>query len=56
MYLANICNSTVIEICKDIFRVSQRFRDCQMLEYIADSVTGSESTGIDDICNFLMDR
>jgi len=49
MYLANICNSTVIEICKDIFRVSQRFRDCQMLEYIADSNASPLKTGDDDI-------
>jgi hypothetical protein len=35
-YLANLCNSTIVEIYFDIIRVSQRFRGCQMLEYIAE--------------------
>jgi len=30
--LAILCNLTVIEICDDKIRVSQRFRGCQMLE------------------------
>ena len=35
--LASTCNSTVIEMYGDKIRVSQRFRGCQMLEYIADT-------------------
>jgi hypothetical protein len=35
-YLANLCNSTIIEIYSDIIRVSHGFDRCQMLEYIAD--------------------
>ena len=34
-YLANLCNSTIIEIYGDIIRVSHGFDGCQMLEYIA---------------------
>jgi hypothetical protein len=34
-HVAIICNSTVIEIYCDKIQVSQRFRGCQMLEYIA---------------------
>jgi len=37
MYLANSCNSTVIETYVDIMRVSHGFDGCQMLEYIADT-------------------
>jgi hypothetical protein len=36
-YLANLCNSTIIETYVDIIRVSHGFDGCQMLEYIADS-------------------
>jgi hypothetical protein len=35
MYLASICNSTIIETYVDIIRVSHGFDGCQMLEYIA---------------------
>ncbi len=35
-FLANLCNSTIIEIYSDIIRVSHGFDCCQMLEYIAD--------------------
>ena len=38
MYLANLCNSTIIKIYSDIIRVSHGFEDCQMLEYIADII------------------
>ncbi len=37
LQIANLCNSTVIEMYGDIIRVSQRLRGCQMLEYIADA-------------------
>jgi len=30
--LAKICNSMVIEFCKDILRVSQRIKGCQILK------------------------
>ena len=36
-YLANLCNSTIIEMYGDIIQVSHGFDGCQMLEYIADS-------------------
>jgi hypothetical protein len=36
-YLANLCNSTIIEIYSDIIQVSHGFKGCQMLEYIADT-------------------
>ncbi len=51
-FLANLCNSTTIEMCEDIIQVSQRFRGCQMLEYIAEISTGHERNGIDDITSF----
>jgi hypothetical protein len=51
-YLANLCNSTIVEIYFDIIRVSQRFRGCQMLEYIAESNTSALKTGNYDIINF----
>jgi hypothetical protein len=35
-YFATICNSTVIELCKDIIRICQRFVTCQQCMYIAD--------------------
>jgi len=38
-YLANLCNSTIIEIYSDIIRVSHGFDGCQMLEYIAAIIT-----------------
>jgi hypothetical protein len=53
MYLANLCNSTIIEIYSDIIRVSHGFDGCQMLEYIADSARSFLKTGVDDITNFL---
>ena len=34
-FLANLCNSMIIEMCDDIIRVSHGFDGCQMLEYIA---------------------
>ena len=34
-YLATICNSTIIEMCDDMFRISHGFDVCQTLEYIA---------------------
>jgi len=52
-YLANLCNSTVIEMYGDIIRVSHAFEGCQMLEYIADSNTSALKTGNDDITNIL---
>ena len=33
--LATICNSLVIEIYEDMFRVSHGFRGCQMLAFTA---------------------
>ena len=56
IFLANLCNSTAIEMHDDIIRVSHGFDGCQMLEYIADSVTSSQRTGKDDITNFLWNR
>jgi hypothetical protein len=50
----NLCNSTVIEIYGDIIRVSHGFDGCQMFEYIADSTTGDQGAGNDDITTFLM--
>ena len=38
-YLANLCNSTAIEMYDDIIRVSHGFDGCQMLEYIAEITT-----------------
>jgi len=35
-YLAIICNSTIIEMCDDMIRISHGFDVCQTLEYIAD--------------------
>jgi len=52
MYLANLCNSTIIEIYSDIIRVSHGFEGCQMLEYIADSNTSALKFGNYDIANF----
>ena len=34
-YLANLCNSTIIEIYSDIIQVSHGFADCQTLRFIA---------------------
>ena len=34
-FLANSFNSTVIEMCEDMFRVSHGFRSCQMLAFMA---------------------
>jgi hypothetical protein len=34
-YLANLCNSTIIEIYSDMIRVSHGFDGCQILGYIA---------------------
>jgi hypothetical protein len=31
-FLAKTCNSMVIELCKDILRVSQRIQGCQILK------------------------
>jgi hypothetical protein len=42
----------IIEIYEDIIQVSQRFRGCQMLEYIADIARYALKTGIEDITNF----
>jgi hypothetical protein len=52
-YLANLCNSTVIEIYGDIIQVSHGFDGCQMLEYIAEISTGHQRNGNDDITGFL---
>ena len=52
MYLANFCNSQVVEIYGDTIRVSRGFDRCQMLEYIEIS-TGHERNGIDDIKGFI---
>ena len=52
-FLAILCNSTAIEIYDDIIQVSQRFRGCQMLEYIAAIATGDQRTMDDDITNIL---
>ena len=52
MYLATICNSIIIEMYDDMFRISYGFTGCQMLRLIADSVTSSLRTGKDDILNF----
>jgi hypothetical protein len=41
-FLANLCNSTIIEIYGDIVRVPHGFEYCQMQEYIAGN-TGSYS-------------
>jgi len=37
MFLANLCNSTIIEIYSDIIQVSHGFDGCQILEYIAEN-------------------
>ena len=34
-YLASSCNSMIIEMCKDIIRISHGFRACQMLAFMA---------------------
>ena len=52
IYLAILCNSTVIEMCDDMIRVSHGFRGCQMLRFIAVSITSNMRTGKDDILNF----
>ena len=52
-YLANLCNSTIIEIYDDIIRVSHGFDGCQMLEYIADIARHALKTGVDDITNIF---
>ena len=52
-YLANLCNSTIIEIYNDMIRVSHGFEGCQMLEYIADSNASALKSGNDDITTFL---
>ena len=51
--LANLCNSTIIEIYGDIIRVSHGFDGCQMLEYIADTQPAAMRAGNDDITSFL---
>jgi hypothetical protein len=53
MYLANLCNSTIIEIYDDIIRVSHGFDGCQILEYIAETCNSAIGTGIDDITGFF---
>ena len=53
IFLAILCNSTVIEMYDDIIRVSHGFDGCQMLEYIADSTTGDQGAGNDAITNFF---
>lgn len=51
--IAILCNSTVIEIDGYKIQVSQRFRGCQMLQYIeADSTNGDPNTLNDDITDF----
>ena len=52
-YLANLCNSTIIEIYDDIIRVSHGFDGCQMLEYIAVTCTLPLKSGNKDITTFL---
>jgi len=51
--VAIICNSKVIEIYGDKIRVSQIFRVCQLMEYIAVSTAGDQKTWNDDITGFL---
>ncbi len=52
-YLANLCNSTVIEIYGDKIRVSHGFDGCQMLEYIAELARYALKNGIEDITRFF---
>jgi hypothetical protein len=51
-YLAILCNSTIIEMCDDMIRISHGFRGCQMLEYIAVTCTLPLKFGNDDITGF----
>ncbi len=51
-FLANLCNSTVIEIHGDKIRVSHGFEYCQSLGFIAESTTSALKTRIDDIADF----
>ena len=50
--LAKICNSTVIEMCDDMFRISHGFEGCQMLRFIADIGISTRTKRIDDITGF----
>jgi hypothetical protein len=50
--VTNLFNSKIIEIYRDIIRISHGFDGCQILEYIADSNTSALRTGADDITNF----
>jgi hypothetical protein len=42
----------VIEICDDIIRVSHGFKGCHRLSFMAESTTGDQGIGDDDITNF----
>ncbi len=52
-FLANLCNSTIIEIYGDIIQVSHGFEDCQTLRFIADTPTATMRARNDDITGFL---
>jgi hypothetical protein len=52
-YLANSCNSMIIEMCDDIIQVSHGFEDCQSLRFIAAISTGHQRNAIDDITGFF---
>jgi hypothetical protein len=47
--LANLCNSTIIEIYGDIIRVSHSFSRIDILFFIAESTTLGPIIGIDVI-------
>jgi hypothetical protein len=52
-YLANLRNSTVIEMYNDKFRISYSFWECQLLKFIAGTCTSPLKSGNDDITTFL---
>jgi hypothetical protein len=52
-YLATTCNSMIIEMCDDMFRISYGFTGCQTHRFIAESTTGDQGAGNDDITTFL---
>jgi len=54
MYLASSCNSTIIEMCDDMIRISHGFRGCQLSRL--DSNTSVLTAGINDITSSNLEK
>jgi hypothetical protein len=51
-YLATTCNSMIIEMCDDMFRISYGFTGCQTYRFIAAIVLYARKIENEDILNF----